>query len=1068
MSLSKLAITRPIATLMVFSAALLIGAVSLFYLPVELYPNVSLNDISIIILVRGGIPPTEVESLVTKLVEEAVSTVSHLKELLSVSKEGEATIVLSFEPGTNMDFVALEVREKFAKVKNKLPKEAEKPIIAQFKQTDTPIIILAVTSEKRTTENIRKIVDETIKERIKRVAGVANVEVSGGRERKILVEVDKRKMFKNRISIEYIISRLGANNIDILSGEIEEGNNKYLIRTIGSFKTVESIKNLPITITDRGSMLRLHEIANVEDSYLEPTTYARMNVRPVVSLYIQKESTANTIKVAQDVEVEVELLKEAVPRDIKIITTGSRATFIKTAINNLKVSLFRGALLIILVLTLFMGHIPPNRLYLVPFTLVLIGVVIAPIILLYIMFFVVIAIVIIKKELRPLLIVTVSIPISLIMTFGLMELTNMMFPPSVLSFSINFITMFGLALGVGMLVDNSIVVFENILSKAEEGLDKFGAALKGSMEMNTVIVASTITTVIVFLPMVFVKSEMSLLYSGVAWTITFSLVVSLFVALAIVPLMASRMTITPGHAEFFLKPIYKYQKKTLIWMMRRRTIIVLGVVFFFLAALFLYARIGKEFMGTTEQNKFTIFVELPTGAKLDVSDAIVKRVEDFLKDIPEVKTFSSRVEAWSSKIYVELVGLTQRKRSVQEVIDSLRPKTDRIRPAFIYYEEEREVGTKEIILDLFGYDYDILRELAISMATRMNGVKGFTDTKIRMREGRPELGLYVDKQKAGVYGLSVNDVANTVHAQMRGMRATLFHTESSEVETIARLDEKYRKTFKDLHNLIVIKEDGTRILLDQIADFKYGLGPSEIWRKNRSRMIQVSANIGNYSLSDGAKLVEESLKDIKFPENYFYRLGGDYPSLVRNQREFRFLILVILILIYIVLASIFESYYQPLIIMTTVLFATIGAIFSLYFTKTSIGMGALIGMMMLAGIVVNNGIILVDHINSLRKTDVSLHKILIRVSQERLRPVLMTSVTTVIALIPMAFDFSEGSNLWRPLAITVIGGMCVSTPLTLLLTSNIYLMFERIKIVFIEKITQIDLKKLLKRQSSIS
>lgn len=1044
MSLSKLAITRPIAIIMVFSAALLMGIVSLFYLPVELYPNISFHNISIIVIVRGGIPPTEIETLVTKPIEEAVSTVSHLKEILSVSKEGESTIVLSFEAGTNMDFAALEVREKFARVKNKLPREAEKPIIAQFKQTDTPIIILAVTSDKRTTESIRKMVDETIKERIKRVSGVANVEVSGGRERKILVEVDKRKLFKNHLSIERVISMLNLNNIDLLSGEVKERKDKYLIRTIGAFKDINDIRNL-VVATKVDGVLRLGDVARVEDSYLEPTTYARMNIRPVVSLYIQKESTGNTIKISQAVEKEVEHLRKIVPKDIKIIITGSRATFIKTAINNLKISLFRGALLIILVLALFMGNIPKKMIYLFGFLAVLIIVVLSPVFILYPLFLAVIGIVVYKRQLRPILIVTLSIPISLIITFGLMEICNVIFSQDILNLSINFITMFGLALGVGMLVDNSVVVFENILRKSEEGLDKFNAALKGSVEMNVVIIASTLTTVIVFLPMVFVKSEMSLLYSGVAWTITFSLFVSLFVALAIVPLMASRMNISSKKTESILLPIYKYQKKTLFWVMRRRIWVLSFVILFFGIAIFMYTKIGKEFLGTTEQNKFTIFVELPTGAKLDVSDKVVKRVESFLKDIPEVKTFSSRVEAWSSKVYVELVGLKQRKRSVNEVIESLRPKTDRIKPAFIYYEEEREVGTKEIILDLFGYDYDILRELAISMATSMSKIRGFTDTKIRMREGRPELGLKIDKQKAALYDLSVRDIADSVHAQMRGLRATLFHTASSEVETITRLDEKYRKTFKDLHKLVLIKEDGTRVVIDQVAEFKYGLGPSEIWRKDRSRMIQVSANIGNYSLSKAADLIRDNLQSIKFPENYYYKFGGDYPSLLRNQREFRFLIIVILILIYLVLASIFESYYQPLIIMTTVLFAAIGAIFSLSLTDTAIGMGALIGMMMLAGIVVNNGIILVDHINLLRKSNKNLYKILVRVSQDRLRPVLMTSVTTVIALIPMAFDVSEGSNLWRPLAITVIGGLVIATPLTLLLTSNIYLTLEQLR-----------------------
>jgi len=613
--------------------------------------------------------------------------------------------------------------------------------------------------------------------------------------------------------------------------------------------------------------------------------------------------------------------------------------------------------------------------------------------------------------------------------------------------------MFGLALGVGMLVDNSVVVFENILRKSEEGLDRFDSALQGSTEMNRVIIASTLTTVIVFLPMVFLKSEMSLLYGGVAWTVTFSLIISLFVALAIVPLMASRIKIASGkYAALILAPLYKYQKKMLFWIIRRRRMVLSLVALFFLATLFIYTRLGKEYMGTTEQNKFTIFVELPTGAKLDVSDKIIRRVEEYLKDIPEVKTYSSRVEAWSSKIYVELVGLKKRKRSMNEVIEGLRPKTDRLRPAFIYYEEEQEVGSKEIILDLFGYDYDTLRELAISMATRMNSIKGFTDTKIRMREGRPELGLKVDKQKAAMYDLSTKGIADSVHAQMRGLRATLFHSRSSEVETIARLDEKFRKTFKDVHKLVFVQDDGTRVFLDQVADFKYGLGPSEIWRKGRSRMIQVSSNIGTYSLSKAAMLVEEALKDIKFPENYYYKFGGDYPSLLRNQKEFRFLIWVILILIYLVLASIFESYYQPLIIMATVLFAAIGAIFSLYLTDTPIGMGALIGMMMLSGIVVNNGIILVDHINLLRKDTNNIYRILVRVSQERLRPVLMTSVTTIIALVPMAFDLSEGSNLWRPLALTVIGGLLVATPLTLLLTSNIYLTCEQVKRFAVERI----------------
>jgi HAE1 family hydrophobic/amphiphilic exporter-1 len=1048
MNLPKLAITRPVRTAMFFTAFILIGVMALFRLPVELYPNISFGEISIIIQIRGGIPPTEVETLVTKPIEEAVSTVSHLEEMLSISKEGESTIVLSFEPGIDMNFAALEVREKFARVKNKLPKEVEKPIIAQFKRSDVPIMILAVTSPRRTTEEIRKVVDETVKERVKRVNGVANVEVGGGRERKILVEVNQRALVKYSLPLERVINMLGLNNLNLLSGEIKQKRDKYLIRTIGEFESLDDIKSIGVSTTPDGSIVRLEDVAQVKDSYLEPTGYARINIRPVVSLYVQKESTGNSIQIAREVLKEVEKTRAIIPKDMKIVVTSNQADFIKKSIDNLKNSLLKGAVLIMLILAFFLGKMKKEHsIYIAAALLVMIFI---PTKLLYAVLFVFIVIFLSRKELRPIMIVTASIPISVIITFGLMELCNIFFS-RVISLTINFITMFGLALGVGMLVDNSIVVFENILKKIEEGKDKASAAISGASEMNLVIIASTLTTVIVFLPMIFVGKEMKLLYGGVAWTVTFSLVVSLLVALTIVPLLSSRTDVAK-QATNVLAPLYRIQKRGLLFILRRRFLVFGAVLLIFLASVFLSKNLGREFIGTTEQNKFTIFIEMPTGTKLDITNATVRKVEGIVKEVPEVKTFTARVEPWSSKVYVELLPLGRRKRTVTEVIESLRPKVGKIRPAFIYFEEEQEVGTKEVVLDLFGYEYDILRELAISMATRLGGIPNFTDVKIRMREGRPELGLKIDKSKAAQFDLSVSDVATMVHAQMRGLRATLFHTETREVETIARLEERYRRTFKDLHKLVLITEDGREVFMDQISEFKYGLGPSEIWRKDRSRMIQVSANIGDIPLSKGAARIKAALKDVRFPENYFYRLGGNYPSMVKTQKEFAVIIWVILALIYIVLASLFESYYQPFIIMGTVLLASIGAILALFLTGTAIGMGALIGMMMLAGIVVNNGIILVDHINVLRSIPLekaregsSLFRIVIRAAGDRLRPVVMTTATTIMGLLPMALDRSEGANLWNPLAITVIGGMLVATPLTLLLVPAIYTAFERLK-----------------------
>ncbi len=1047
MSLSRFSIARPVTTIMIFAAMCLLGFISLTRLPVELYPDVSFGRISIIVYIRGGIPPTEVESMVTRPIEEAVSTVAHLESMLTISKEGESTVVLSFDRGINMQLATMEVREKFAKVQEKMPKEAEKPVIAQFSQSDVPIVIFAVTSRKKTTEELRKIVDEEIKERIKRVSGVANVEVGGGRERKIMVEADKKALYRYGISINRLTAMLDANNLNIMTGEVEDEKDKVIIRAIGQLVTIEDVKNTPVLTLPEGSIVRVKDIAEVKDSFMEAKTYARINVNPIVSVYVQKESKANTIVVAKEVMEEIDAIRSFLPEDMEIVVTKNQATFIKTSIANLKDALLRGALMIIFILLLFMGKLGKKAGVVIPVGLAF--ALFAPAKVLYGLIILVSGYVMAAKRYRPVLIVAVSIPISLIITFGVMEMSNM-FLPMVMDLTINFITLFGLALGVGMLVDNSIVVFENIVTKTEMGLENVEAAEKGSTEMNVVIFASTLTTVIVFLPMLFVSKSMSMLYGGVAWTVTISLFVSLFVALMIVPLMCTRIKViedkeeTRQVKEGFLNIFYKLQEKALFYVFRRKLIFLVGSFILFGVSIFLYGKMGKEYLGTTEQNRFTIFVELPTGAKLDSSDEVVRQIEEILREVPEVKTFTSRVEAWSSKVYVELVGITERKRSVNEVIEDLRPKVERLQPAFVYFEEDQEVGTKEIVLNVFGYDYDILREIAIALTTRMAKVPNFTDTKIRMREGRPELNIKVDREKSAYFGFTTKDVADMVHAMVRGVRATMFHTEASEVETIVRKQEKDRRTVKDIHTLFMSKTGDDRVALAQMAKFQYGLGPSEVWRKDRARMIQVSANIGQLPLGKAAQVLRQELSDLSLPEDYYYEIGGDYPTLQKMQGEFILTITVVLVLIYLVLASIFESYRQPFIIMITVVLATIGAIGSLYFTVKIVGMGALIGLMMLAGIVVNNGIILVDHANELKGKYRNMYKLLLQAARDRLRPVLMTTSTTIFGLLPMALDKSEGSNLWNPLAITVIGGLFFATPLTLVMVPSIYYVFEKI------------------------
>jgi len=1071
MSLPKLSVKRPTAVSMFFIGIVLIGAIAFGLLPVEMMPNVSFGDITINIDVRGGIPASEVEKRISLLVEEAVGSVTHLKNILSISKEGNATIILEFEPGINMDFAALEVREKFNRIRNKLPPEIEKPVIAKYEYMDVPIMILAVTSQMRTPEDLRKIVDERIKDRIQRIDGVARAEVAGGREGKIIIEVDQYKLQAYALSINRVVDIINLNNANLLAGEIKRAKDKYLVRTIGEFQNLADIENLAIASTKEGSVVRLKDIAQVKDSYLEPTEFARLNAQPVVSIYVQKESTANTVKISRLIKEELKALKQTLDKDINITPTFNQAEAIQQAVDQVKSSLLYGAILATLILLAFL------------------------------------------RDFRSVFIIASSIPLSVLVTFSLMFFSKL---------TLNVMTLSGLALGVGMLVDNAIVVLDNTFKKREEfvesavempsdtSLVEKNLAISGADEMLLAIVASTLTTIIVFLPLVFINPEIRMLYSGIALTITYSLLASLLAALTLVPMLASRMKIkkllpaikNDSQADAPPKPeppseakIPALYKKFISLSLSLRYLIVILAFLGFVRVLQEYKKLEKEFIGIAEQNKFTIFIEMPTGTRIEASDKIVYAVEGLVSKLPEVRNATSKIEPWSSKIYVELLPLTKRKKATAQIINELRPLTDKFEPAFIYYEEAEEVGTKEILVELYGYDYEILKGLAIQTAQRIQTIPKFTDTKIRMREGRPEMRLGIDKRQAALFGLNVEEIALALHTHMRGLVATRYrgteeplirikeeHSSSQklpfsweeqkilqqksqemqklqptlssgqtkETETIVRLEEKFRRTFDDLRRITLVTPEGEQVYLSQVANFKFDLGPSEIWRKNKSRMVQVSANTGGTALGTAAEKVKAALSELKFPKDYFWQFGGNYDKMIRNQRELTFALILSLILVYMILASLFESFSQPFIILMTVPLATIGAIMALRLTHKPVGTGALVGAIMLGGIVVNNAIILIDRINFLKHTrgsGLSERNAVITASLDRLRPIMMTSLTTILGLIPMALDRSESSNLWSPLAITVIGGLTVATFLTLFVIPCVYFIFKDLGLI---------------------
>ncbi|MBM3254797.1 MAG: efflux RND transporter permease subunit, partial [Candidatus Omnitrophica bacterium] len=964
------------------------------------------------------------------------------------------------------------------RIRNKLPPEIEKPVIAKYEYMDVPVMILAVTSESRTPEELRKVVDDRIKDRIQRVEGVARAEVAGGREGKIIIEIDVRKLQAYALSINSVVDAINMNNANLLAGEIKRAKDKFLIRTIGEFKTLQDIENMAVATTKEGSVIRLKDVSQVKDSYLDPVAFARLNAQPVVSIYVQKESNANTVKIAKEIKKELALIEPLLEEDVKIIITSNQAESIEQAVEQVKSSLNIGGLFAFLVLFLFLRQISTN------------------------------------------IIISSCIPISVLLTFSLMFFSNL---------TVNVMTLSGLALGIGMLVDNAIVVLDNILKKRDKLMSGPDRVLEAAFhpretakeisigaadEMFLAITASTATTIVVFLPLVFINQEIRMLYSGIALTIAYSLIASLLTALTLVPMLSARLLFKvkppqqpiaidtppeePVKKKFnFIEFFQNLYKKSISVCLSLRYIIIILAVLVSVRVAQEAKKLEREFIGIAEQNKFTVHIEMPTGTRIEVSDKVVAKVEGLISRLPEVKTASSKVEPWSSQIYVELLPLNKRKKTTTQIMDELRPLTEKLEPAFIYYEEPEEVGTKEVLIELYGYDYEILKKMAIQVAQRIQAIPKFTDTKIRMREGRPEMHMVINKRQAAMFGLTTEGIALAIHTHMRGLVATRFRgnrepllrikeepevsqrapafsytqeettlkeslaafdklspatassPEAKETETIVRLEERFRRTFDDMRRISLITPEGKQIYLSQVATFKFEYGPSEIWRKNKSRMVQVSANTGGQALGTAADLVRQALGSLRFPKDYFWEIGGNYDKMIRNQRELTLALILSLVLVYMILAGLFESITQPFIILATVPLGAIGAIIALRYTNKPVGIGVLIGAIMLGGIVVNNAIVLVDRINFLkhRLGIGSVRDVIIIASYDRLRPIMMTSLTTILGLIPLALDKSESSSLWSPLAITVIGGMTLSTFLTLFVIPCVYMIFRDLRLV---------------------
>ncbi|MCB4757318.1 MAG: efflux RND transporter permease subunit [Elusimicrobia bacterium] len=1140
MNLTRVSINRPIATLMIVVGVCLGGFISMFNLPVDLMPNVESNLVTIFVGVRGGMPPEDIEHLITVPIEQAMATMENLESVLSVSRKDRSTITLEFKNSKNIRRAPLEVSERLARIKGKLPKEIEKPIVARYNENDHPVVILSATSSVKTPEILRQMIEKDLKPQLSRIDGVANIEIGGGRQRKILVEFEKAKLEMHRLPVLEVINQLGQSNVRLMSGKMEGRRDAWTVPVEGSFRSLDEMKELGVSLTKEGSFVRLKDIAVVRDYYMEPESYARVNNQPSVSVYIQKEAGANTIKTAREILKLLNEVQKSLSSDIGFGVTLDQSVGIRQAIADVRRALTEGAFLTALVLWFFL------------------------------------------RRLRQVGVIILSIPVAVLGTFFAMLLFRLLSDKMGVGamITINVMSLLGIALGIGRMVDDSIVVFENILHRfqrssviptqpvipAKAGIQvviptqvgiqsgvhvldpdlrrddgsRRDDVIAATREMALAVGSSTLILMVIFLPIVFFSEDIRKQFTDVAFTVVVALSASLLMAITVVPLLTLRSKgegegvksrhatldnvacrdLTPsadqyrwerkliekyhekcdpwilGHRPyrwylwmtfylsagvalavvawkvfdikhhiglfwlFFFLPfgplllaVMKGQFSGLLryataWGLRHRGRVMAGVAMSLALTVVFYIRLPKEFIGSSEKNEFVIFVELPSGTKLDVSDKVVSAVEADINALPEVKnvlkTVSARVEGWSSKIYVTLTPAAERTRTAQDVIDDLRPRLKSIGAeydAFIYFSEPE--SAKEIIIDVFGKDYLALRDLAVDIAKRMQEIKDLRDVKLRYKSGRPEIRLEVDHARASLFGFSSKYIADSLHAMVRGLRATYFNAGSEQVETVARLSEEDRRTLEHIGNLTLVSptKGHNLVPISQVLNFENGLTPSEVWRRDKERVIQVSANRERLALSTTVERIMKALRGLHVPIGYYYEFGGDYKKLVKSEREFFLAFIVMLALVYMVLACFFESYSQPLLMLLTIPLATAGSMPMLWATKTSINMGVYIGLLMLGGTVVSNAIIIIDRLNAVRATRGVLRSVL-KVGTERSRPIFMTSLSTIAAMLPLTFSRGESADMWVPLALTVVSGIALSSVLTLVVIPTAYVILD--------------------------
>ncbi|MEW6991121.1 efflux RND transporter permease subunit [Colwelliaceae bacterium 6441] len=1078
MSIVNTVVKRPVTVCMFTLAVMLFGLVGFSRLSVSLLPDLAYPTLTVR-TENPGAAPAEIEQLISKPIEESVGVVKGIRKVHSISKAGQSDVIIEFEWGVAMNFATQNVREKLDIIA--LPKDVNKPIILRFNPALDPIVRIGLsTTEKhpRALKKIRTFAEQEIKRQIETLSGVAAVQLGGGLEQEIQVIFDQEKAARRGISAQSIVQRIQSENINMSAGRVYDGQQEYLVRTLNQFASLKQLGNMIIKQTD-GQNIYLKDIAKVIDGEKERTDITRINNNEAIELAIYKEGDANTVTVANAVNKKLKELTETLPEHLKFDVIYDQSEFIINAVDEVKNAAIVGGILAMLILYLFLGNFYNT------------------------------------------LIISLAIPVSIIATFNLMFANDI---------SLNIMSLGGIALAVGLLVDNAIVVLENIARYREKGANIIDAAIKGTNEVSGAVVASTLTTLAVFFPLAFVVGFAGQLFSDQAMTVTFALLASLVVALTLIPMLASRqfggkdnqviakehtpadinndlsvkqttklrkvagillkivlfpvqfifnylpliatkilllftnlaakigkLTFLPMHKmfnQFFQKVSALYRRLLKVTLNNRLSMVAFSVVFA-LVVMSLLPKIAVELVPEVAQSEFTIELTLPQGTPIYVTDKRLQALANKVAKDARVKHSYSLAGSGSLMMssaskggenWGQLLVAVHDSRDLNGVKEIVRLEVETMADVNAEItQSEMFTSERPLQIILSGYDLVALKKYSDQLTKSLSVDKQFTDINNSLRAGQPELKVSFDNERLASLGLKASDIANQLVTKVAGSVASKYNLQDRQVDILVRADENARNSSQAIRQITINSQQSKSLPLSSVANITESIGPNEINRVNQSRVAIVSASLAYGDLAEAAEKAENIIERLYLPNHIKAQVAGQNEEMASSFSSLMMALSLAVFLVYLVMASQFESLLNPFIILFSVPLAVLGSVLGLYVTGTNISVIVLIGVIMLTGIVVNNAIVLVDRINQLRHKGVEKFSAIMQASESRFRPIIMTTLTTVLGLLPLAIGSGEGSELRAPLAITVMSGLLIATLLTLLLIPVLYSLFDRKK-----------------------